>query len=59
MKRRIRGMVVILVLSLTFPLGAQIRLGAVGGLNFADLETSGEQEVSTRTVFGMGTLIRT
>lgn len=57
MKRRIRAMILILILSLTFPLGAQIRLGAVGGLNFADLETSGEPEVSTRTVFVIGTVL--
>lgn len=54
MKCFIRTFVMILALSLALSLGAQIRMGVVGGVNFADLETIGESEVSTRTVFGIG-----
>lgn len=57
MKTFIHAIVVILVVSLVQPSRAQIRLGGVGGLNFADLETSGEPEVSTRTVFGIGAVL--
>ena len=54
MKCFIRSFIMILALSTALSLGAQIRMGVVGGVNFADLETPGESEVSGRTVFGIG-----
>ena len=45
---------IVMVLIMALSSYAQIRTGIVGGVNFADLETTGESEVSTRTVFGIG-----
>ena len=45
---------IVMVLIMVMSSDAQIRTGIVGGVNFADLETTGESEVSTRTVFGIG-----
>ena len=52
MKYFIHSIVMVLIMALS--LDAQIRMGVVGGVNFANLETTGESEVSTRTVFGIG-----
>jgi hypothetical protein len=51
--------VMVLSLSMVLPVSAQLSVGVIGGLNFADFELSGndkmnEMEVSNMTAFGVG-----
>ena len=50
------SVIVITVICLAFSLtaSAQIRLGAIGGLNFSTMEPAADEEIAGRTVMGFG-----
>jgi len=46
--------ITIILLTLALPASAQIRLGAIGGLNFSTMKAVADEEITGRTVAGFG-----
>ena len=57
MKRASLMIVLLLMVALILPVSAQVRVGIIGGINFSDMEGTGEREVSGKTVFGVGGML--
>ena len=49
-----RFVMTIILLTFALPASAQIRLGAIGGLNFSTMKAAYDEEVTGRTVMGIG-----
>lgn len=54
MKGAICIIVAFFLLTYALPASAQIRLGAIGGLNFSTMEAAYDEEITGRTVMGIG-----